>query len=463
MEKLKNKKYLKRKVYYNDKISISNRMNSLKEDKKKLVLEIENLKSERRIEKLLERKKELNMEQLTKKFTEKIHNLEVNNLKNKSLIKELSNQLKNKIHINNNISELSKNNKFGLKILKKCIYKLIINFKREINKSVLNDYEIKYVKANLLKNMINKKIENAKIISYLKNNDDILNFIDNKNHSILYYSVINCNKEVINILYNKKKIRFHKNEFFYNDKLKMHLQKIIHFYHSNNYQENILKYTFENNNFIIIKNLFLQFKKIKLDIICKNIHDIFKKVTNENIEIIKIIIKKMIKRGKSINDENEEGKKVIHSCILNTNNLEILKFIIEMGANVNDKTKSNYWRPIHFASAYNSNLDILKYLIKKGANIFNKTVCGFKPIFLATTNSSLKIFKYFSTLDSDIHYKNKYGCNSIYYVCKENKLNKVKFFLSLGMNIHEKNNSGKSGFDVLTTKNKKILMDLKLI
>ena len=96
--------------------------------------------------------------------------------------------------------------------------------------------------------MINYYLDNKEIIPYLNNNFDLVNMIDNKNHSLLYYAVINCNKKLIKILFEINRIRFHKNVFI-QENIKKYYEKIIFFIQilEHDYKEKILKYAFKNN------------------------------------------------------------------------------------------------------------------------------------------------------------------------------------------------------------------------
>ena len=104
------------------------------------------------------------------------------------------------------------------------------------------------------------------------------------------------------------------------------------------------------------------------------------KLNDNNVEIKKIIIKEMIKRGKSIHEKNEEGKKLIHFVVTDNNNLEILKFIIvDLGGNIHDEYSRYYDSKVtHLACEYTNNLDIIKYLIKKSASLYDKDKFGFE-------------------------------------------------------------------------------------
>ena len=51
------------------------------------------------------------------------------------------------------------------------------------------------------------------------------------------------------------------------------------------------------------------------------------------------------------------------------NNAEVVKILIESGANINNAQGNYEESPLHFAARYNSNAEVVKILIESGANI----------------------------------------------------------------------------------------------
>lgn len=73
-----------------------------------------------------------------------------------------------------------------------------------------------------------------------------------------------------------------------------------------------------------------------------------------------------------------------------SNNLDIVKYLVENGANIN---ASEIWfttHPLRWAS-YKGHLDVVKYLIEKGANIHAKNEFS---LIHAYTNNHFDVIKY---------------------------------------------------------------------
>ncbi len=100
--------------------------------------------------------------------------------------------------------------------------------------------------------------------------------------------------------------------------------------------------------------------------------DLIKAVETENLTLIKSLIEK----GANVNTKNEYGLTALHIAVVK-GNLQIIKYLVEKGADVkakneDDKTVLNYAKD-------RNNLEIVKYLIEKGADVNGKTPPTQKP------------------------------------------------------------------------------------
>ena len=511
MQKIKIKKFLKKKDFYLQKKGLQEKSEKLKNKikekyllKKNFNLDIEKIKKTY----ITKEFDNLEKEKIKKNYISKeFFNQEIKKIKNENslLVKNLDNKMKKenlllkrlffkkikdehillkenlnleiikfkmlkqkirdlKIEINNKFINLEFENKLlkeknnNLSIIKE----LLQNEKIKKNNFVKNDN--RYIRFIILKDMIDhdKNIEEIKL--YLDKNFDILKMMDKNNHSILYYSVINCNKKLIHTLNQIHNVKFDKNEFA-DEKIKKHYDKIINYFlDSENYKKLILKYAFDNELEGILETLLLKYPDLNLDEISKEVYDVFEKT--KNINIMKIIIKALIKRGKSINDKDSNGEKLIHHFFAQKiNNLDFLKFIIKLGGNINDKDNLG-GKVIHYAIRNSFNLEIIKYLFSIGANIKDKIqniLTSMSCIHIAAYNKNTDVLKYLISIDNNIDEKDKNGRKVIHHACKENILENIKYLLLLGANINEMDNYGKSGLDLLNSKNRNILKTLKLI
>ena len=405
-------------------------------------------------------KKEKNQEENKKEEEEK---------KEEKILKKKEEKILKKKEGNIDYNFTENNKKEIEKILNESIKKLISENKSVIPKSFLNDYEIINFKFGILKSMIkNSELEDKKIINYLKKNKNTLNILDNKKHSLLYYSILASRKKLLQYLKKEKKTKFQKLEFFNNPLKEKKYSKLleINLLPSQNKEEEILLYSFKNNMPKILKNLFKRKKKINLKKICKEIYQICSLTTSTNTKTIKLLIQQMLNQGSTINDKDPEGRKLIHYSVYKNNNLEILKYIIEIGGNINDADNAN-WKPIHYAARYSSNLEIFKFVYNlKKNNILDFTKSGTRSVHCACCNPVSKVLKFILDVDCHVGYQDFMMWKPIHFACDFDLVENVKVLILHGADILETvvyEGESVSGLFFLNERNKRILNKLKLI
>jgi len=92
-----------------------------------------------------------------------------------------------------------------------------------------------------------------------------------------------------------------------------------------------------------------------------------------------------------------------------TANADVLKYLVEAGANLNTKDKED-GTLLHTAAACTSNLDVLKYLIAQGMDVNAKDKNGQTPFHnCVECNVDLNVWKYLIDHVSDVNAKDKNG------------------------------------------------------
>lgn len=76
------------------------------------------------------------------------------------------------------------------------------------------------------------------------------------------------------------------------------------------------------------------------------------------------------------NEQKKNASNIILLKAIREEYLDIFKFALENGADVNTKSFNN-WTPLHFAASYNQ-AEIVKLLLSKGANVYALTVNSFQ-------------------------------------------------------------------------------------
>ena len=111
----------------------------------------------------------------------------------------------------------------------------------------------------------------------------------------------------------------------------------------------------------------------------------FLAVSSKNSEIIKILIQ----AGANVDTRTIHGWTPLYLAAWNNKNPEIIKTLIQAGANVDMRTTEGY-TPLHQAAESNKNSDIIIALLKAGADGKAKTENGDTPFDLIQKNEALK-------------------------------------------------------------------------
>ena len=196
------------------------------------------------------------------------------------------------------------------------------------------------------------------------------------------------------------------------------------------------------------------------------------------------ILKHLVSLGAhTVVDEEDDGeyppKTSLHAAAYNPN-VEIVKYVLSLGDDINARAEQYKTPPLYNAVRYNSNPDVLKYLISQGADPNEKAsewFTGHNETLLhlvvekhdletlkhliaqgievsvakkdhtaslfscAVRNPRLEIVKYFVDLGADIHEKgDKCNDSPLYHAASSNpNLEVLKYLVSLGMDVNEKN------------------------
>ncbi len=168
-------------------------------------------------------------------------------------------------------------------------------------------------------------------------------------------------------------------------------------------------------------------------------------VYGKNIEIAKYLIE----QGANVNEKTEKGM----TCLMfmaNWGNFELVKSLVEKGAKINEKidgraTALNY-------AAQNGNFDIVSYLVEKGAKIekdnMGRTLLmdavGGAGFAQEGSSSRLKIIEYLIEKGVDLNEKNSDGWSALTYAALEGASNIAKYLIEHGAKINEKDNEGRT-------------------
>ena len=152
----------------------------------------------------------------------------------------------------------------------------------------------------------------------------------------------------------------------------------------------------------------------------------------ENTEIIKKRLANTKNMTAIINVFNDKNTTLLHEAVI-ADKYEIVKFLIDMGANVNVKNQSGE-PPLFIAK----NKDIALLLIKNGADVNVKKKSGITPLFDWLYNKD--VAQVLIEHRADINAKNEYGQTPLLRALMTNNKDVAQVLIEYGADVNSKDN-----------------------
>jgi ankyrin repeat protein len=160
---------------------------------------------------------------------------------------------------------------------------------------------------------------------------------------------------------------------------------------------------------------------------------------NGNLELVKLLIEK----GADVNAKTNDDATPLHVAA-NNDNLELVKLLIENDADVNAKTNKGA-TPLHMA-AVNGHFDIAKLLIENDAKVNEKTNDDATPLHVAANNGNLELVKLLIENDADINAKTNKGATPgatpLHMAAGNGHFDIAKLLIENDANVNAKTNKG---------------------
>ena len=149
--------------------------------------------------------------------------------------------------------------------------------------------------------------------------------------------------------------------------------------------------------------------------------------------------------GKIVDTKDAEGSTPLHKAS-RKGHLDVVKFLIENGANVNAQTTfGGNMVPLHWASG-KGHLNVVKLLVENGANVDAQTTSKYKgnmtPLHWASEGGHLNVAKFLIKNGAKIDAKNSENKILLHLASMENDLDQVKFLIKNGAKIDAKDEEG---------------------
>ncbi len=163
-----------------------------------------------------------------------------------------------------------------------------------------------------------------------------------------------------------------------------------------------------------------------------------------------------IKSGANASALGDYGWAIIHLAARSNDNPEVIKALIEAGANPNARNSSIRLSPLHRAAKYNQNAEITEVLINMGADVNALTLgFGLTPLhFAAQSNKNPEVINLLAAAGADMNavgYDFYAGVAPIHQASAYNSNPEVvSALLANGADGALKDDSGKSPFEIAT-------------
>jgi len=181
--------------------------------------------------------------------------------------------------------------------------------------------------------------------------------------------------------------------------------------------------------------------------------DIFDAMKSGTVEDVQYFIEK---QGVDVNTANENGATLLHLAAGACGDLEIVKYLISKGAEINSVTPG--CTPLHLVAASPTGVKIINYLISKGADVNAKERNGFTPLHLAAhTNVNVDIFKCLVSQGAEVNAKGSGGLTPLHMAAVQNpNIEVLEYLISQGADLTAKDDQcGGTPLDCAGTEDKK--------
>lgn len=144
-----------------------------------------------------------------------------------------------------------------------------------------------------------------------------------------------------------------------------------------------------------------------------------------------------------------DNKSLLHFAIDNCehNYFEVIKFLIDNGANINSHQSYLKETPLHrICARINPRFDIVQLLLDRGAKVNAENISGKTPVFYCNFSYSTQLLNLLVKYGSDVNHRDKYNNTLLhddYLSCNIERFEDfLKILISLHFDINAKNNAG---------------------
>jgi ankyrin repeat protein len=126
-------------------------------------------------------------------------------------------------------------------------------------------------------------------------------------------------------------------------------------------------------------------------------------------------LERLLATGNDINSKGQDDRTLLmHAILAEDTDVEMIRFLIEHGADVNTRDQGQEWTPLAFA-ARDQNVEAVRELLRAGALPESRDVFGNTPLFRAVMNRlpSHELVKMLLNAGADPRRKNNYDVSPL--------------------------------------------------
>ncbi|MDH5682151.1 MAG: ankyrin repeat domain-containing protein [Spirochaetota bacterium] len=155
------------------------------------------------------------------------------------------------------------------------------------------------------------------------------------------------------------------------------------------------------------------------------------------------IVKYLLEKGANINAKSYLYRQTVLHVAARGGNLKMVKYLIKRGADLN--AKDNFGRSVLHDAVHGGNLKIVNHLIDKGLDVNARAWRNGQTILAeAVTTGNLKLVKLLISKGADIHYAKigKSNRTILHVAARTMALDIVKYLIKKGIDINAKDSAG---------------------
>ena len=131
-------------------------------------------------------------------------------------------------------------------------------------------------------------------------------------------------------------------------------------------------------------------------------------------------IQACIDNDADVNARNITGRTPLHLLASRNKNPELIKLLVDAGANIEAREDFIGNTPLHWAVSANKTLKMITALLDAGANVHARTTGGFTPLHLAAlSNTNPEIIKILSDAGADLNAQNWSKSTPLHFAAKD--------------------------------------------